>query len=283
MNVMNVISAGAGTGLMHTLVSFNYAIKMSNFLVSEGRNVNLFFKWRCHESLLNLIDVNLTYFKGYYTLPLINIPDCYLYKKNTIDWSCLHNYTNVLLNTDSVCELEYDFLFNTVRPIPQICKQIINIVDNELDCGNYTAIHVRGGDQIRNKYNSDYEKFLKLHCERIDDIVLNTNNKILLCTDSQDIVMKYVDNKKIYSKSLVYDLHKENIVIPNDCAIHSKLPHIGERVDLSAIIDFYLLFFSKKLYADVNNSGYAQVATKLNKEFLNRKISVSDTLFNKDV
>jgi len=50
---------------------------------------------------------------------------------------------------------------------------------------------------------------------------------------------------------------------------------MDERVDLSATIDLFLLIFSNKLYADVANSGYAQLATKFNKEFLNRKISVS--------
>ena len=280
---MNIISSGGGTGLGHTLTSFNYAIQMSEFLIASGVDVSLYFKWRCHSSFLNIYDVNIPYFNSSDPVDLLNTSNCYKYKaKNKTDWNELYKHTNIVVDADSTATLEYDFLFKVVRPKSQVCEQIISIVNNLLDCGHYTAIHVRGSDQIGRKFNLDYEKFLKFHFKRIDDIILNTNNKILLCSDNQDIVMKYVDNKKIFSTSLVYDLYNESVIIKPECALHSGLiyqqPHMDERVDLSATIDLFLLIFSNELYADVANSGYAQLAAKFNKEFLKRKITVTDTL-----
>lgn len=282
---MNIISSGGGTGLCHTLASFNYAIKMSDFFIERGVDISLYFKWRNHDSFLNLYDVNLKFFKSEDPEMFINNSDSYRHDpKGEIEWVNLQSHNNIILDARSTSTPDYDFLFKTISLKPHISKQLLDIIKNELDCGDYTVIHVRGGDQIKNKYNSNFEKFLETNCKRIDDIILKSNNKILLCTDNQDLVKKYVDNRTIFSKSLVYELYKENVYVDSSCAVHSQLlstySHLTYRSNLSAVIDLYLLIFCKTLYADSPNSGYAQLATKLNRIFLKNNVS-ADTLFTK--
>ena len=281
---MNILSTGGGTGLGHTLASFNYAVKMSEFFIERGVDISLYFKWRNHDSFLNLYDVNLKFFKSEDPEMFINNADSYRHDpKSEIEWVNLQSHNNIILDARSTSPPDYDFLFKTISLKPHISKQLLDIIKNELDCGDYTVIHVRGGDQIKNKYNSNFEDFFETNCKRIDDIILKTNNKILLCTDNQDLVKKYVDNKTVFSKSLVYELYKENVHVDSSYSIHSRLvneqPHLTYRSNLSAVIDLYLLIFCKTLYADSPNSGYAQLATRLNRIFLKNNVS-ADTLFD---
>lgn len=281
---MNIISTGGGTGLSHTLASFNYAIKMCEFFIEQGVDISLYFKWRNHDSFLSLYDVNLKFFKSEDPVMFINNADSYRHApKSEIEWVNLQSHNNIILDARCTSSPDYDFLFKTISLKPHISKQLLDIIKNELDCGDYTVIHVRGGDQIKNKYNSNFEKFLETNCKRIDDIILKSNNKILLCTDNQDLVKKYVDNKTIFSKSLVYELYKENVYVDSSVSLHTQLlgenPHLIYRSNLSAIIDLYLLIFCKTLYADSPNSGYAQLATRLNRIFLKNNVS-ADTLFD---
>lgn len=136
--------------------------------------------------------------------------------------------------------------------------------------GPYVAVHIRGGDYVC-KYQS-YEQFITENSRFLEKVILeNSDKKILLCTDDQAILSKYVDNSKVFSFSINYELLQKKCVVPADKSLHTSLHLLQDYnisnydVCLSTFLDFYLLVYSSKLHTNQHNySTYAEMALQLN-------------------
>ncbi len=144
---------------------------------------------------------------------------------------------------------------------------------NLLNEGNYVGIHVRGSDRVFNR-NESYEDFLAVQTDRINKILMKVpgESAILIASDNQDILKRFVDNRKIFSASIAYHLYKKGISLPaseSSCFCKSKnfwmqLGYEREQVSGNALLDFYLLVKSKKFYAS-EYGGWTGIINELRK------------------
>jgi len=270
---------GHSGGLTHSLASLHYSISLSEKIKTIfNRDVTIYNNWRTSLEFNNIIHVDYSSYANIVPSSLkiddfieisklaekynVNIPEL-LNPKTHFDES------NIIVNAASTSNLPKNFnFFTTYKLQPTILEEARHLY-KKLDNGNYTSVHFRGSDILKNK-KIDYTNFLNNSSKKIEDILKTANNKILLTSDNQDIMSKYVDNKKIFSYSLVYNLLQKNITLDKHQRLHcsdisQKHPVTEYDVLKSSVIDLFLMTHSKTLYADVI-SGFGQTANGLHKE-----------------
>ena len=179
---------------------------------------------------------------------------------------------NICVSPDQTDDRDLKDFFNLYGMQPYLQTQFQDMY-NLLNKGNYVGIHVRGSDRIFNK-NESYEDFLAVQVGRINKILIEVPDEsaILIASDNQDILKRFVDNRKIFSASIAYHLYKKGISLPaseSSCFCKSKnfwmeLGYEREQVSGNALLDFYLLAKSRKFYAS-EYSGWAGMINKLMK------------------
>lgn len=272
----NILLYGGSAGLSHALYTINYAISLAEKLLKTGHeNVRIYNAWRCIKDFDQIFDVTYPYYsKHSFDLSRLNnfitiqdLSERYgVTIKDLLKEEITITEKNIILNAASTAKLPSTLNFFEVYKLQlHVFKKLKNYYTT-LDAGNYIGIHFRGSDILKNK-KINYEDFLSDASKKIEHIASDNACKILLASDNQDIIVKYVDNEKIFSYSLVYTLFQKNVIIENTQRLHCS--DLTARTGVSeyeilenATVDKFLLAHSKKLYADLN-SGYGQDANYL--------------------
>lgn len=180
---------------------------------------------------------------------------------NTVDETTLHFYKQY--------KIPPKVFFSKFKLNSKLITKALQLQE-KLD-SKYIGLHIRGGD-YGFKY-SCYEEFIKINSNFIESILTNeTNNKVLLCTDDQTLLNKYVDDINIFNFSLYKDLIQQNKFIPPNKSLHTS-PELMKDFNISeeimcvgTILDFYLLLFSIRLYTNQHEySTFAEALTRYNK------------------
>jgi hypothetical protein len=243
------------------------------------------FLWN---NILNYFQVDYPKFfveeLSYSSLSILNIRDaesvCFLENKD------LCNYINTAPQTTLHFYKQYKvpphLFFNKFKLSSHIATTVLQHQE-KLNL-NYVGIHVRGGD-YGGKYSS-YEEFVKTNSDFIEKIIdSHSKDKILLCTDDQTLIHKYVDDVTVHNFSLYKSLIHQNKIIPPNRSLHTS-PEImnnfgvsNEDMCVGTILDFYLLLFSSKLYTNQHEySTFAEALTIYNKYVIQNSLCLNQLL-----
>lgn len=257
-------------GLTHMLCTTTYALNLSEEINNIGLECEIFHDWINFKSFNQVFEVQHKNF-------LKNNPYAFNHKDvlhaKKIDILKLKENIKPIL-VDASCTAAINNITQTYKLSDEVFKKFkCNYLS--LNEGNYAAIHVRGSDRIEGKYAS-YSCFLEEKTKNIEKQIEEHKNKnliTLLCSDNQDILRVFVNNKSVFSFSLPYELHQKNINFPHTDTLHknhNKYFKYFNDFDLNsnAAIDLYLLIHAKVLHADLN-SGFGQIAATQNKKLLN--------------
>lgn len=190
----------------------------------------------------------------------------YLYKLTQPIDGC-----QLVVTSAYIAQIKPDTFFNLFKPtelLKNLIKEKVQLLDN-----NYVAIHLRGSDKLAVCY-SEFEHFEKRGIDLIEKARKeHSDKKILLCSDNQEFLVKYVDEKTIFSNSLPFLLAKDKKILPRDASVHglmltNSFNISGEDVNINTLLDFYLMVLSTVLYYD-NNSGYSCYAYSFNNHLKN--------------
>ena len=251
-----------GVGLTHMLACTAYGINLSDDLNKKGIECEIIcdcLAWECFHQIFNVQHKNFLGKQLDAPTKLINARDLNI---NDINTATLP----IEITADSTAHLRDRSTFFEVYKLTQPCLSKFTRVYKSFNNGEYAVIHVRGGDMLQNKYNNDYNSFLLINQERINKAIENipSSLKVLLVSDDQEILVKNVDNKRVFSTSIALNLYKKNIIIPKNIAMHSANKSYAQgavsKFDIcfNAVLDLFLMAHSKEIYPDVKNSGYAQ-------------------------
>jgi len=281
---MILLIHGNNAGLTHSLATLNYSIFLSEKIKNDtNKNIIIYNNWKISKEFHNIINVNYSSYANTSNNSL-KIDDFIEISKlaqkhnvsnqELLNTTTILNENNIILNAASTSGLPKNFYFFNIYKLQPIILEEISSFYSTLDNGNYTSVHFRGSDILKNK-NIDYTDFLINSSKKIEDVIKNSSNKILLTSDNQDIISKYVDEKKVFSYSLVYDLFKKGIIIDSHQRLHCSdicKKHSVTEYDVlkSSVIDLFLMAHSKTLHADVI-SGFGQTANGLWRELQNNK------------
>lgn len=251
-------------GMTHMFGSVFYALKFSEQLrENEGIKTQVYHNWvgwECFNDVFDVIHPN------YCKDSFINFENLQYIVANKFS-----NQNNVIIQVDASLTRPYTAceLFTTLKLKPTL---LLNFKEKyaQLNNGQYTAVQFRGSDMFKNK-NITLEYFLNKCDITIKKILSTTDNIILLTSDNQDVLLKYVDNKRIFTTSIGLDLHNKGITLP----IHQKLHDANKSftnnlftpfdVCFNSFLDFLLLVHGRNLFAD-NISGYGQTAHRIHKQ-----------------
>lgn len=207
----------------------------------------------------------------YNSLSILNIKDAEtLSSKENKDLCCyINNTSETTLHFYKQYKVPPHLFFNKFK-ISSSVKLNIEQLQEQLN-GKYIGVHIRGGD-YGFKY-SCYEEFIKTNSTFIEKIIENhPGHNILLCTDDQTLLTKYVNDATIHNFSLYKKLIQENKFIPPNKSLHTSpqlMKDFGvseEAMCLGTILDFYLLAFSSKLYTNQHEySTFAEALSRYNK------------------
>lgn len=268
MNKQQIFLKG-NAGLTHMLASTHYALNLSEDLNEKGIECEIFHDWLCFQSFYQIFDIQHKNF----CKSKIDTPNNSLEIKN-IDLNNLQMpYVPIKITADNTAGLRRFEEFFKIYKLTNACFYIFEQKYNQFNCGNYAVIHTRGSCMIKNKHNGDYQSFLDRQNKRIEHAIscIPNDAKILFISDNQDLLVKYVDEQKIYSTSIALELYKQGIKISEKIALHSPNKDYAQGVvsefDIcfNAVLDLYLLAHAKYVYPDVEHSGFAQTGYSLYK------------------
>jgi hypothetical protein len=251
-------------GMTHMFACIFYALNLSDKL-RENYNIQtmVYHDWRGWECFNEIFDVSHS---NYNNERFINTKNLQYVIANKFA-----HQPETIIQVDASLTRPYSAyeLFTTLRLKPRLLS-IFKEKYDWLNNGQYTAVQFRGSDMFKNK-NITLEYFLNKCDITIKEILSMTDNIILLTSDNQDVLLKYVDNKRVFTTSISLDLHDKGIALP----IHQKLHDANKSftnnlftpfdVCFNSFLDFLLLVHSRNLFAD-NISGYGQTAHKIHKE-----------------
>lgn len=251
-------------GMTHMFGSVFYALNFSEQLKkTQGIETQVYHDWRGWECFNDVFDID----HPNYCADNFNNSE----KLDYVVANKFLNQTNAIVQVDSSLTRSYSAydLFTTIKLKPNLLA-IFKKKYDQLNNGKYTAAQFRGSDILKNK-NITLEYFLAKCDDTIKNILSATDNIILLTSDNQDVLIKHVDNKRIFTTSISLNLHSKGIILP----IHQKL-HDPDKaftnnlfttfdVCFNSFLDYMLLVHSENLFAD-NNSGYGQTAHRIHKE-----------------
>ncbi len=261
-------------GMSHMLCSTTAALEISEYFDSINIQNVLYHNWNGWECFNNIYDVK---HKNFSSNQFVNDSNKQIIPIQQLDKNNLSIPSNCIIQIDAnrvsnflTKSYFYERFFDTFS-LTQKYQNILEKRMLELNSRNYVAVQIRGSDICRNKNIS--QKELLLYCEKTLDIVKEKHKDevILLTSDNQDVLIKYVDNNQIFSYSLPYQLYKNNIKLNFDQRLHcTNIEFTQGLYDLEYIcsdtaLDFFLLINSTSLYADIK-SGFGQVVNQLHKK-----------------
>lgn len=147
-------------------------------------------------------------------------------------------------------------LLNYIKFSPEVVEEVNNA---KLKLGpNYIAFHRRYTDiSYTEKELNELENELNLHVKK------NSNN-ILLLTDNQNLIKKYISNPKVFNFSYIKYLQEQNVELDSTKGSHAFYQHeslknsITHQLNMqkSTFVDFLLGVYSSKLF--ISKGGYGQ-------------------------
>jgi len=256
-----------GTGLTHTLACTNFGLNLSDKLDQEGISNVLFYDCPNLKTFHDIFDVQHKNFsKKPAQTPLDSI------EVNNINCQSL-DYKNqtfkITANSPAKLNNPLDF-FKIYKLIPR-CFSLFEEAYNNLDKGKYATIHIRGSCIIKNKHNGDYSYFLERQEKRIQEAIkeIPQDLKILLISDNQDLLVKYVDETRVVSTSIPFKMYKQGVTLTPQTKLHclnksyTQDKFTAFQIDFSGVLDLFLMAHGKLIYPDTEYSGYAQTGREL--------------------
>lgn len=256
-------------GMAHMQRSITYTIKLVD-AIKERRGViiPIYFQWcgwNCFDQIFKVMhsqfelsNINVQNYKKLYIEqlhPLIEFPDSY------IDNILQHKGLAVV---DNRCQTTFTIEkhFQTFKITQQVKAKLQECIQ-QLGT-DYVAVNCRGSDYIKLKYKS-VEEFIEIKSDLLNSLKkLYTQQKIVLCTDSQKLAAMFVDNKHIFSFGVAYQLHERGLILDDYRTVHglrtgNEFQLSEYDINLDGVIDHYLMFTSKKTHAD-SITGFGQRA-----------------------
>ena len=246
------------TGMGHMLRCTSEALDLSDYLDKQNiDNIVYHHEWVSWECFNNIYTIN---HKNYTSNSFNNTSNYPIVLVNTLD-------NNNLIDTCKVLQVNAVGCKNIITPTVLTGKRFFEIFSltkkysdilqqrtQELNDGNYIGVHFRGSDMCKHK-NISKESFLE-QCDKTIQRVKNENKTsiILLASDNQEVLTKYVDNKHIFTYSLPYELYKKGVILDFKTRLHCnnidflQNKFVIEDVCSNSALDFYLLINSKKFY-----------------------------------
>jgi hypothetical protein len=266
------------SGMTHMLYCTTSALIFSDTLDFLNVQNVLYHEWRGWECFNNIYKIN---HKNYNNESLPFTDTSNFYNLKNIDMSNICIPPNVILHVDATSHTNITpglritaEMFFKYFSLTEKYQRCLNEKISALNNGKYIALQFRGSDVCRNKQISR-EDFLSFCDQKINEKKkANPNVVILLASDNQDVLIKHVDNKHIFTNSIAYELYKKDILLDFHQTLHTPNKSFAnelftcEQICANAALDLFLLAYSKKLFADTK-SGFGQWAVMLNK-FINK-------------
>ncbi len=264
-----------GTGLTHTLATTTFGLNFSDSLNKHNINNVIFFdcpNFRSFHEIFNVQHKN-------FSKQIIEPPIAGTKLSNSYEETEYLNFLEktVIITADNIGKMDNEIFLKTYQLTP-ICLKMLQNSYTELDNGNYATIHVRGSCVIKNKHKGDYNCFMKRQTDRIENAIKEIPKylKILLISDNQDVLLKYVDNKRVFTTSIAFKMYERGITLPPEIKLHGLDKNFYQNsftnfdVDFSGVMDLFLMAHSKMIYPDQEYSGYAQTGKGLYNTLMSR-------------
>ena len=271
---MQQIFVRGNAGLCHMLTTTNGALNLSEFLNAQGIGCEIYHDWIGWQCWYDIFEVQHKCFDRNKKLTPKDNVEIRDIKNISLIQEAIAKNLPMRVTQYVQCGLNNPEDFFHIYKLTQKTLQHLQKSYDELDKGEYIAIHCRGGDMIRLKYQEGFDMFFKTQILRIDNILKNqhSNIKVLLVSDNQEILQHYVDNKRVFSTSIALKLLNQNVVIPQLQALHSTdksyTKNLATEFDmcLSSVQDLFLMAHSKSLYSDHTNSSFSQTGLFLHRQ-----------------